>query len=276
MDTGQLHSVWHLRGPHAPARTAGTHPLPLARPALVDVATARRWLKLILFSLTVLLVVLGSIGEISRQVFNRGTLLGFVHLFALGDEANAPTWFASAMLFFAGILAGLVALVYVHERNPVGKQWVLFASVLVLMSFDETASIHESPGWVIAYLVFWLGGYPGYIPWYIVYAWLPVGVVVVAGLVWWFSRLWTTLPATIRPQFNVAALVFFGSAVGIEGVEALGLWRFGDTLAYSAIWTLQETGEMVGLTLLILALYDYLVLNWTSVTLQLRAPDSGN
>lgn len=253
-------------------------------PSQVDAAvtaTTRRWMKRTLFTAITLLIGLSSIVEVSRVVFKHGNLLGLVHMFVLSDEANLPTWYASATLLIAGFVAGTIAFLHYQEGNSIGRQWALFAGLLTLMSLDETASVHEMPS-VMAY--FLVRAQPGNIPWYVIYAWVVPGALVLAGVVWWFASLWKALPTVIRRQFTIATAVFFGGALGLEAGEAAWAARFTpdsitlappDNLGFSLIWTLQETCEMVGVALLILALFDYLVLTWTSVNLRLHGDARG-
>ena len=52
---------------------------------------------------------------------------------------------------------------------------------------------------------------------------------------------------------------------------AFGLENAARSPVYSAIWTTQELLEMVGVATLILALLDYLILNYDSLTVELRS-----
>jgi hypothetical protein len=231
---------------------------------------ARRTVRLILASTIASLVALGTAGEIARLGFQRDTLLGFVRLFGLGQEANVPTWYASATLLIAAVLAGAVALHESQRGSQLGRQWWLLVTLLTLMSLDETAVIHETASVLLARRLLGTEG----LPWYVFYAWIVPGTVLLAGILWWFSTLWRNLSAPIRRQFTVAAALYFGGALGLEVAEAAWAARFGmQNAIYSALWTTQELLEMIGVAALILALLDHLALSRASITL--RFGDAG-
>lgn len=233
----------------------------------------RRTIRLILASAIASLVALGTAGEIARLGFQRDTLLGFVRLFGLGQEANVPTWYSSATLLIAALLAVTAALLQFHRGNPLGRQWALLAILLTLMSLDETAAIHETASVLLARRLLGVDG----LPWYVFYAWIVPGTVLLAGILWWFSTLWQNLPAPVRRQFTVAACMYFGGALGLEVAEAAWSARFGmGNAMYSALWTTQELLEMAGVAALILALLDYLALSRASITLHFPGDRGGD
>lgn len=66
----------------------------------------------------------------------------------LDHEANIPAWWSSAKLLLAGCTFGIVGLRNIHQNK--GAWLVLcIAAVLVAMSLDETAGIHEKVGRVV-------------------------------------------------------------------------------------------------------------------------------
>jgi hypothetical protein len=242
--------------------------------ALSISAGTRRAVRLGLTVAIVALAALGSACEVARVGFGRNFLLGFARLFGLGNEGNVPTWYASATLLLAGLLAGAAALLRHLARDRIARQWGFLALLLVLMSLDETASIHE---WFPAIAADLLTRAEGR-AWYVEYAWLAPGLLVVPLLVWWFAALWRSLRPEVRTKFTVAAAVFFGGAVGVELAEAvcaaaLGVEAAGTSPIYSVIWTTQEILEMVGVAALLLALLDHLALERVVVTIRTGAGD---
>lgn len=215
-----------------------------------------------------LLVILGTLGEIARLGFGYDTVLGLIRLFGLGQEANVPTFFSSATLLIAALLAAVIALVKYQRRDALAFHWFLLSALLCLMSLDETAMLHETIGVVSARVLLGLNGET----WYVYYAWVPLGIVIGVFILWWFSTLWRSLGADIRRRFAWAAILYFGGVLGAEVAEAVfagvvGLKEADASPIYTALWTTQELLEMAGVATLILALLDYLSVTEFSISI---------
>lgn len=66
----------------------------------------------------------------------------------LDHEANIPAWWSSAKLLLAGCAFGLVGLRNIYKNK---SAWLVIciAALLIAMSIDETAGIHEKLGRVV-------------------------------------------------------------------------------------------------------------------------------
>jgi hypothetical protein len=233
----------------------------------------RQLIRTVLAVSIALLVTMSTACEIARLGFGYDTLFGLARLFALGQEANVPTWFTSATLLVASLLAGAVALIKRHDKERLARYWALLSVMLCLMSLDETAVIHEIFSARAAQVVFSVQGEP----WFVYYAWIVPGAIVLGLMIVWFSTLWRSL-GPMRSRFTRAAALYFGGALGTEVAEAVSAAAFGmerafDSPIYSAIWTTQELLEMAGVAALILALLDYLALNHGSLAVELTPPE---
>jgi hypothetical protein len=164
-----------------------------------------------------------------------------VHL-SLSFEGNVPTWFSSSLLLGCAIAAGAIA----HEVPPGARwrrHWWGIAIVLGYVSMDEAAEIHEHLGGLI--------GTHGilYFDWVIPAA----GVLAILAVVYWpFMR---ALPRPTRNRLLLAAAIYIGGAAGME--LPLGWWaeRHGsEGLGYALIDWVEETMEMCGATIALLAL----------------------
>ena len=234
--------------------------------------SARPLIRNLLATAIALLVLLSTLCEVARLGFGFDTLFGLARLFSLGQEANIPTWFSSAMLLIAGLLAAAVALIKYQSNDKLARHWVLLSIVLCLMSLDETAVMHEVFSSRAAQVVFGVRG----APWYVYYAWIVPGVLLLGLMFLSFSTLWRSLSPQTRPQFTRAAAVFFGGALGVEVAEAafaaaFGMERAAASAIYTAIWTAQELLEMTGVATLIVALLDYIALNHAPLAMQLES-----
>jgi len=158
---------------------------------------------------------------------------------SLSYEGNVPTWFSSSLLLSCAIAAGAIARGAAAWR----RHWWGMAIVFGYASMDEAAEIHEH-----------LGGLVGthgvlYFDWIIFAA----AILIVLSLV--FLRFVIALPRATRLGIIIAGAIYIGGAVG--GELPLGWWteRFGnDGLGYALIDWVEETLEMIGASLALLAL----------------------
>ncbi len=162
-----------------------------------------------------------------------------VQKLSLSYEGNVPTWFSSVLLFSCALAAAAIARRAVAFR----RHWWGVAAVAAYASLDEAAELHEHLGGT-----FDLGGVL-YFDWIV-----PAAVILVAlALVFWpFVR---ALAPVTRRRLIVAACIYVGGSVLME--LPLGWWtdRAGpDTLGYALIDWVEETMEMIGATLALLAL----------------------
>ncbi len=199
-------------------------------------------------------------------------VLGLVQLFHFDMESNVPTFFSGMLIL---TVVGLLFITWMNERQNVsGLQlpWLFLAAGFCLMFFDEMFMIHEfvsrlvgrnmetsgafSFGWVIPYLA----------------------IVAVVGLVlsFWFFRLdrWT------QTWFAVSGAIYLSGALGSEmvsGIHYSGLaedrevWR---TLSIDLLATVEESLEMLGLSLFIVTLVKRLFRQGHVLSLTVRRTQS--
>jgi hypothetical protein len=168
-------------------------------------------------------------------------------MFSLSYEQNIPTWYSSALLFACSLLLALRALGSVRSQAGYVRHWWLLAAGFLYISLDETASIHEG-----ASQFFDLGGV-------LFFGWvIPAGIIVLAlGVA--YLRFLTHLPRRTRVQFIVAGAIYVSGALLVE--LPLGSWteRHGsDNFGYAAIDWVEETMELLGVTLFLLSLLESL------------------
>ena len=162
--------------------------------------------------------------------------------FSLSYEGNIPTWLSSSLLLGCAIVAGLIA----SEATAWRRHWWGMMIAFGWVSLDEAAEIHEHLGGLI--------GTHGilYFDWVIP----AMGVVLVLAVIYWpFLR---ALPRVTRNRMLLAAVIYVGGAAGME--LPLGWWteRHGNAgLGYALIDWVEETLEMVGAAVALLALLSY-------------------
>lgn len=163
--------------------------------------------------------------------------------FRLGvdNEASLPTWFAQ---FLALVSAGLAYFLARNAKSrPEKKTWWAVAIVLLLISIDEVAAIHEL---VLQGLHIWadLDSVS-----FINSAWLlllPIILFSAGLLVWTIDK---GLYEWQRRQLLVAIAVYLSGAVG---VELLASQADKSSFIYIAFWTTLDEGlELIGLWLFV-------------------------
>ncbi len=98
---------------------------------------------LTLTCIALLLTALSTLGHALQYVFGSQNFTNFVRLFNVAGEQNIPTWYASALLLGCAMLATLIANAFRREHRPYATHWRGLALVLVYMSIDEAAELHE-------------------------------------------------------------------------------------------------------------------------------------
>ena len=197
------------------------------------------------------LFVAHSIGLVMTYELGHDYVEGLVPLFNIGLEGNVPTFFASLLLFFNGLL--FLFLWRITDTGEAGrKAWLLLSVVFLFLSVDEFASIHELLIEPVRESVD-TGGLL-YFAWVIPYA---IAVTILGIIV--APPLWR-LGSRYRILFGVSAAIFLAGAIG---VEMLGGHYFESqdaevNLHYRLFQTAEESLEFSGLIVLVYTLLDLL------------------
>ncbi len=173
-----------------------------------------------------------------------------------GAEANAPTWFSSAMLLAAAGLSLAFAAGARAQRLERHERWAFVGVGLLLASMDEEAQVHEA---LVGPLVDGMRALVGEGVPARALAVLAALVAMVALLAW-LSPWLRSLPRGLRRALVLSALVYGTGALGLEVVArvldtAVGngsVSRAGEFLSVA-----EELCEMLGVALFISALLAY-------------------
>ena len=243
----------------APRAIAATH----VTGGLVVRISPRR-IAYALFTVIAFLVVVSLLSYWAyqrRPAFNRLYRLFYVDL-----ETNVPTWWSALLLLGSGAVAALQAARSRLAEDSRWFDWLTLAALFVALAADEAASLHELLQKPVRSLLgseSWLR-YPLIVP----------GTLVAVVLVLRFRRFLGTLGPT-RRRLAIAAVVFVTGALGFE---AAGGWfapeAIGPNTTYLALTTIEETLEMVGSTLALLALLRHLESDSMAGTLPPCAPST--
>ena len=211
---------------------------PAGSPRLTEVSIGPGFVNLLFASCAVLAVA----GLIAAWYQPGGTWRA--ELFDLNAEGNVPTWYSSAQLFVAALLA--FACRSQGRSSGAGSSWAwsLVGVSLLYVSVDEVARLHEEIGY---HLRDWLefDGALGYAAWVVPYG----AAVLVLGVL--LGRFWWRLPTTTRRGFGWSAAVFFTGGFALELVEGVyDSWR-GPDFGLRTIGLAQESLEMFAVALLV-------------------------
>jgi len=174
-----------------------------------------------------------------------------VHLFDLAREGNVPTWVQSNTLLACGALTALIAAAEWRRRSMFSVHWMLTALFCVYLSADEAASIHEMTVEPLRDAFHTSG--------LLFYPWIVIGLAVSAAIAVAARRFLAHLPSRTRRTVILASIVYVAGAIGVEALGGMYAETHGQrNLGYGMITTIEETLEMVGMSIAVLALLEYL------------------
>jgi hypothetical protein len=190
------------------------------------------------------LVVLSTVGVWAIGRWPRAHRV--YRMFYVDFETNVPTWWSAMLLLASAAIAGLLARAARSARDDRWPHWLLLAALFAAMSADEAASLHElmqKPIRAALGSETWLR-YPLIVP----------GVVIGAVIALRFRRFTQTIGAT-RRRLVIGGAIF---ALGALVFEMIGGWfapeAIGANTTYVVLTTIEESLEMVGSTVVLIAL----------------------
>jgi hypothetical protein len=180
----------------------------------------------------------------------------------LDAEANLPTWYSSSQLLAIGVLFALAAY-WRTDTARRGRVLIgLLAAVFVLLSLDETATIHEWLGQKSDALL--LGGHRNGTAFWRTGIWMfVVGLPFVAL----FLSLLHAVREYLKPVPGVfgrllgGALLLFGAALIPETIVNFIPKQSSARMIEVVI---EEVGEMMGATTILWAAYTLVLATWAT------------
>lgn len=183
-------------------------------------------------------------------VHNTYWLYQYGELMNVNREANVPTWFSASLLLMAALLLLTITL-SLRAGGRAYIAWAGLTGIFTYISMDEAGAIHEKLTPILQEQLSLTG--------YFYFGWIVVGVVavLVVGLLY-LPFVWR-LPANVRRWFILAGTLYVGGALVIESISA-NLWYLdgGTSLRFSAVGTVEEWFEMLGVITLIYGLLTYI------------------
>lgn len=224
----------------------------------LELAIRPRTTARVLIAAVCVLVVFGAIANVVIYHVAPHEQHGLARLMArfdLGQEPSIPSWYSSLLLLASSLLLLLIG----HSRSrsdPNKPYWCGLAFVFLILAIDEAVMFHEL---VDTAMHNWLGlGGVFY------FAWVIPGALFVSCFGLLFLRFLSRLAPRTRWLFIASGAIFVAGAIGMELVAGLIFERAGSpeaavrSLAHTASQTVEEFFEMLGVTLFIYALLDFI------------------
>ncbi len=175
----------------------------------------------------------------------------FIDKFSVNTENNVPTYFNTVILAIAAFLVFLIASAKYAGRDKYRYEWLLLGLVLLYISIDEAAVIHEEFSRLFK-------GAPDINGW-LHYKWVIPGSIIVALLGLGFLRFFFHLENRYKILFFLSSAVFLAGGLGSELVSGRYANQFGTkSFTYSMLTTVEESLEWFGVILLIYTLLKYI------------------
>lgn len=217
----------------------------------------------ILGAVACVLVLASIAGQVVKYGSGHNNVKGLVPLFDVDQERNIPTFFSALLMLFAALLLAIIGVCGGRQRAPHVSKWAILSLGFTLMAYDETMEVHEK---LVKPIQAMLGG--GHLG-ILYFAWVIPAIACVFFLVLFFARFLLHLPAATRRRFIIAAVLYLGGAVGVEMIGGYYYELHGpDSFAYSMIVTVEESLEMAGLIVFIVALLTHCAENHKEVRLR--------
>jgi hypothetical protein len=211
---------------------------------------------------TVLVFGAGILRELYLSQYGSNGPLGALRLLDLNGELTVPAWYSSMLMWTAAGLLALHAIISGKSGLKARWYWWALAAILAYLSLDETSEIHEFAGDMLLPSGLNPGGFLAF-RWVIVAA----PLLVLGGLA--FVPFLLSLPRTIAWRIVLAGTVYVGGAYGVELIGGyLSETRGQASHAFIAAVIVEESMEMIGLTLFIIVLIELLVRQSRTLTLR--------
>jgi hypothetical protein len=210
---------------------------------------------LLLMSIT--LVTISYIGDILIYRYElqeggfAGTVLSLLQRLNVDQEISIPTWYSVCLLFSAFFLLYSIATHPQLLRHR--RLWSALTVIFLCLSIIEGIALNDGIGAVLRFVVDVDTDSAFRYRWVIVA--IPA-VLIIGALYVPFIR---ALPSRIRLLVILGAALYVGGAIGAEMINAYMLGR-ADILAVRLVVHIEELCEMIGMSVFIYTLLNYLLL----------------
>ena len=179
---------------------------------------------------------------------------GWLVLFDLDKEWNAPTIYSALLLFAASGLLVMIAAERRRIRAWGYRHWIALAAIFLELGADELFSIHNSAKRLVPEWFRHIGLFN--LRWDL--RWVVVGIIVTFLVVVAFVPFVLRLPRRTACGMVIAGMIFVGAALGLEMIG--GAWigkHTKNNWTYASLVVIEETLEMVGTLIFLDVLLAY-------------------
>lgn len=188
---------------------------------------------------------------------------GFVLMANLSYEGNLPTWYSSLLLCSCAVVLFLIARLSAVAGNRFVWHWRILGLIFLYISLDEAVMIHETFNSPLRAALAFDG--------MLYFAWVvPFAGLLVVFLLAYLSFL-HSLPRRFGFLFILAGAVYVGGALGTElPISAWYAEHGGSNLTYGLLNLVQESLEILGASIFLYALLDYLGAAFAGLAIQFK------
>lgn len=217
---------------------------------IILTVSAKQVVKL-LVCIVLCLLFADVVTQYSRFYLPSTIIAKLAPLFDLNAEATIPAWYQSATLLLCALVLTLISWIKQKARARYRVHWWMLAFIFFYLSMDESAGLHERMTGPIRALL----GVSGIF----YYAWVIPAMLLVCGFAVVYLPFFLHLPARIRWLLLLATTYYIGGAVGMEMLNGYYAATAGtENFTYELMTTVEESGEMAGVIVLMYALLTYL------------------
>lgn len=213
---------------------------------------------LVVISLNYLTVLYFSMG------FLRGNGYRVFSLLTVDFESSLPTIFNTMLVLLAFVILLMISHHLWRSKSDQVYSWFFLTCSFLLLALDENPTVHQ-----IFSAVFSRYATTGN-KLAINYAWgMPYGAVVLI-FIFFLWRFIMTLPGNIRTGFVISGLIYVVGAIviGLYGTDVIEVHSHRDP-KYILLASFEESLEMLGLTLFIYYLFEFIQIEFKSFSLKI-------
>lgn len=215
---------------------------------------------LLLLFLNVFVVALAYSGR-----YHGALMYELFHKFNFNTKHNIPSFFNTVLLLIASVILYYIYLVQ-KKRFVLQRRWFVLAILFLIMAIEENASVHIFLHSLLPRHSILLQTGLSVLLWAI-----PFGILVTILAVY-FKRLVLSLPRRIAIGFAVSAAIYITGAIILDLVGSVVAHTMGSrSLIYTAVSTLEETLEMLGIVVFIHYLFSYITSEFNTVGISFGA-----
>jgi hypothetical protein len=244
------------------------------------------YVKKIVWAMIIAVLIITLISFAARVAMYMWGVEGYLQplrIFDVGEERSIPTWFESIQFLLCSMLLAVIAVAKKRRSDRYSLHWGVLSVILLLLSLDEVASIHEAIGQQSENLLHSVTGLtPGGA---IKFFWVVPGAILALIVLLAYLRFLAELPRSTRRSFLFAGALFVLGALGLEMLSAQvsssseGIANlFGSAIPKIMIGLqtcVEEMFEMLGLTAFVYALLAYISSYAEDISVRVRIDKTG-